>query len=974
MELGDDSQSRSLIRLPILAPMANAPMLSVVRDQTRPRKLGRYELEESLGAGDGLETFRARVRGLAGFDRIFAVKCLHRPRGSQVNLNDPYIKTARRLAGINDPRIARVLDADVIDGLAVAVTEFVHGLDIDRFRECAQFAGVLATGGDETAEKWQKIVAYIGAETAGGLAVMHALTPPLVHAALSPRNIIATARGGIKLLDAGLAYAATPDLSSRRSLAYADPAALGVEPSSHDDMRAFGAILFELATGELPAQGATSAMARRALDALWPSMADFIAGLLSEDPSLRPTASEAARILADYWSEIPDASMVAEIAGLVRNLSAFVVDAGLQTTAPPILQEPPPRQEPPPMAARAEALSSTPPPPPAATSPVPPPPPAPAQPRSTTSFQDEPTVVRSTSNYAAALFQAAPSDSDLLPPDEALAEPIEPLLAELGEPPGHATLMAYPAVDHQAPPGDEPFPAVGSDPAPMFVEATDQVEIYPSELDPSSAPLPEVGDWGARALAALGDQAGVSILAPSPPPPTAPRNQPPPPPVSDPAIEEAFAFAPAAPGNAVMAEVEATAEGSESPGLGQAPGMGSPLLEEELLDDGQGEGIAREQAEPADIETGAAEFGPESSPVLPADQIAPLAATAFEDDAEAQTEWAPSRPAHAMSTPEEDGGRGVATREAAKSSESLGEVDVADIFADSGRKRRIAVGIVVVALVCGAVAGALTAFGFFGGGRRPIIGKSPTKPAALAGAPARPPLATGGPAGSTPAASPTAAPTAKPAPAPVQASRAAPPSAKAAKVDGKSSTSPVPAVAKETAGPSHPAMARAEESTAAARASKPTVPDQAATGAATVSISVTSRPAGAAVWINGEERGTTPCTVRLPRGNARLTLVRAGHLSHTSTVEAAEGKSIDETLQAALPPLAGEARFRAECKTQGKLPIVVDGRETGVLCPYSKLRVDPGAHVIGLLVPATGKVHTKEITLVAGVRSIVFAD
>jgi hypothetical protein len=155
---------------------------------------------------------------------------------------------------------------------------------------------------------------------------------------------------------------------------------------------------------------------------------------------------------------------------------------------------------------------------------------------------------------------------------------------------------------------------------------------------------------------------------------------------------------------------------------------------------------------------------------------------------------------------------------------------------------------------------------------------------------------------------------------------------------------------------------------------KPIAADRATAGAATVSISVTSKPAGAAVWINGEERGTTPCTVKLPRGNARLTLVRAGHLSHTSTVEAAEGKSIDETLPAVEAPLVGEARFRAECKTEGKLPIVVDGRETGVLCPNSKLRVETGPHTIGVFVPATGKLHTKEITLSAGVRSIVFGD
>ncbi len=160
----------------------------------------------------------------------------------------------------------------------------------------------------------------------------------------------------------------------------------------------------------------------------------------------------------------------------------------------------------------------------------------------------------------------------------------------------------------------------------------------------------------------------------------------------------------------------------------------------------------------------------------------------------------------------------------------------------------------------------------------------------------------------------------------------------------------------------------------AASSVKPTAAAKAAAGSATVSISVTSNPPGAAVWIDGQERGTTPCSVKVSPGSARLTLVRAGYRSRTSPFEAEEGKTVGETLEAVAAPLEGEARFRAECQTQGRFPIVVDGRETGVLCPSSKLRVAPGPHTIGVLLPATGKVHSKDITLPAGVRSIVFGD
>jgi hypothetical protein len=145
-------------------------------------------------------------------------------------------------------------------------------------------------------------------------------------------------------------------------------------------------------------------------------------------------------------------------------------------------------------------------------------------------------------------------------------------------------------------------------------------------------------------------------------------------------------------------------------------------------------------------------------------------------------------------------------------------------------------------------------------------------------------------------------------------------------------------------------------------------------GGALVSVTVRSRPAGAAVWINGKERGLSPVQVKIQAGPARVVMVLAGHASATADVTASEGAEVSRELPAIDPPMTGEARFRAECTTVGKLPIVVDGKETGVLCPFSKLRVDPGVHKIGLFVPALGKVHEKEVTLHPGVRSIVFAD
>ena len=139
-----------------------------------------------------------------------------------------------------------------------------------------------------------------------------------------------------------------------------------------------------------------------------------------------------------------------------------------------------------------------------------------------------------------------------------------------------------------------------------------------------------------------------------------------------------------------------------------------------------------------------------------------------------------------------------------------------------------------------------------------------------------------------------------------------------------------------------------------------------------IGLPIATEPSGAMVWIDGEEQGKTPCAVKLKPGSARLVLVHAGYLTSQSSMEVREGAKIDVTLKAVEPPLQGEARFRAECKTEGKLPLVVDGKETGILCPYSKMRFEPGVHTVGVLVPSTGKVYEKELTFSAGVRSLSF--
>jgi hypothetical protein len=974
--------------------MANAPRLSVVRDQTRPRKLGRYELEECLGAVGGIETYRARVRGLAGFDRIFAVKCLRRPRGNPVTINDPYVKTAKRTAMVNDARIARVLDADVIDGVAIAVTEFVHGLDLERFRECAQVSGVLSTGTDDNADKWQKIVAYVGSEAAGGLATIHALAPPLLHGGLSPRNIIATARGGIKVLDIGLGQAAGRG-GEPNTLAYVVPESDGSDAGDKRDMRALGVILFELATGERPPVDRMSEAARTILDSLWPSMAGFIASLLSDDAAARPSAAEAAQTLAAHWADVPDASMVTEMATLVRNFSAFVADTTLSHTSPPIPNEPA-KPVPTPIApAKPVSIPS----PPASVFSIPPPVPPPARaeealpaldadpvpeiapdldivvapdvvpdsielaptgmvfpevdaaapsheptdPASSGSFfaiHDAPTRVRETGSYASALFQAVPTDADMPPTFEAsesdgMVSP--PIAAPEGSSP--STLKSFPTADLM-PSGA--MPAYESD-----------LAITTPISDPLApmVPVPEVADWGARALAALGDQAGVPVTpVPLTVPTGAPARRtiaPPPPLVSNPAIEEAFTYAPPAPAPGPGAD-EAAIDIAMAPVDSPVRPPTSGLLEDELVDEQQDAVVMAdsdvEETSPALVAPTAFaidELGTQSTSAPPRTE-APLEATAFEEG-ESETaahEWTAPRLAHAMTTTESGSAKRTST------SATLRVSAVRSAALEGVRQSRLSAGMTRALLVVGvflgvggAVAGALVGLDFFAKqptkmdvSKRNAAKASPPQPLTAKASPPKPV---------------TTKPAAAPSPEPV----------------GRQPSVPKRTVAAVPVKPVAPASAVDKGSQ---------VTDK--TKGGTVSVAIATTPDGAMVWVDGEERGKSPCQLKLRPGRSHVVLVRAGYETDQLDLDVRDGAKVEATLKPAVAPMTGDARFRADCQTTGKLPIVVDGKETGILCPFSKMRVDPGRHTIGLLIPATGKIHQKEVTLSAGVRSIAFGD
>src|SRR5437868_15499984 len=94
--------------------------------------LGRYNCVEQLGTGPLGDTFRAKIYGVAGFEKQFAVKRLH----ANLTAVDPFVArfvpAASAFAALDHQRIARVHEVNAQAAHYYIVIDLVRGLDLRR--------------------------------------------------------------------------------------------------------------------------------------------------------------------------------------------------------------------------------------------------------------------------------------------------------------------------------------------------------------------------------------------------------------------------------------------------------------------------------------------------------------------------------------------------------------------------------------------------------------------------------------------------------------------------------------------------------------------------------------------------------------------------------------------------------------------------------------------------------------------------
>jgi len=277
---------------------------------TSGTKLGPYEILSPLGAGGMGEVYRALDIRL---ERSVAIKVLPTNLSSDPGLQQRLEREAKAVSALNHPHICTLHDIGSQDGVDFLVMELLEGETLaDRLRR-----------GPLPLEQ----IAKVGSEIADGLDAAH--RAGIVHRDLKPSNIM-LAKSGAKLMDFGLAKPAATSAAAAVSSAPMLSAALtmtspspqgspittagsivgtiqymspeqieGRDADARSDIFAFGAILYEMATGKRAFEGKSqlsiaSAILEKEPEPLSsaqptapPALDDLVRACLAKDPEER---------------------------------------------------------------------------------------------------------------------------------------------------------------------------------------------------------------------------------------------------------------------------------------------------------------------------------------------------------------------------------------------------------------------------------------------------------------------------------------------------------------------------------------------------------------------------------------------------------------------------------------------------------------------------------------------------------------
>ncbi len=265
------------------------------------KKFGKYQLLQKIAVGGMAELYRAKVTRAHGFEKLVAIKKILPHLTDQGNLVKAFIDEAKLAAHLQHENIVQIYDFGSIDGEYFIAMEYLFGKDLRKLTDKAQKSAVPL--GLEN-------ILYIISLICAGLDYSHNLKDlqgePLniIHRDINPQNIFLTYEGQVKIIDFGIAKAASHNSTTHEGLikgklAYMSPEqATGKTIDHRSDIFSTGIIFYELLAGRRMFEGETMQVYSKVREAQYEplnklvpdlpaKLHEVVEGALAKDPDQR---------------------------------------------------------------------------------------------------------------------------------------------------------------------------------------------------------------------------------------------------------------------------------------------------------------------------------------------------------------------------------------------------------------------------------------------------------------------------------------------------------------------------------------------------------------------------------------------------------------------------------------------------------------------------------------------------------------
>jgi serine/threonine protein kinase/Tfp pilus assembly protein PilF len=329
-------------------------------------RFGKYLLLDKIATGGMAELYRAKITGSLGFERLIAIKKILPHLTAEQDFVNSFIDEAKLAALLHHQNIVQIFDFGNIEDFYFIAMEFLFGKDLSHIRDKSKGKGLPLN---------LEHALYITSRICEGLDFAHHMKDvqgnPLniIHRDISPPNILITYSGDVKIVDFGIAKAASRSNITKVGMIkgkvfYMSPEqAEGKAIDHRSDIFSTGILLYEMITNKRMFEGEALEVISRVREAqfeplervvgdLPPRVYDILHRSLAKDPDQRYQSNgemlsdleecmyqssfrPAARGLAQYMRELFEEEIAAE-EQIIREAAQISVGDESEVTTEPL--------------------------------------------------------------------------------------------------------------------------------------------------------------------------------------------------------------------------------------------------------------------------------------------------------------------------------------------------------------------------------------------------------------------------------------------------------------------------------------------------------------------------------------------------------------------------------------------------------------------------------------------------------------